>query len=222
MTHGEGLMKYTILLMFTALVMTDCYKRSSSEENADSDPFENPREPYFSFDNPNYDSFEGTSGENGCESDEDCLISGCSDSVCAAEVIEIDDDAFCDSRMHASRLSPLGLCGCVSEQCQWYYESDYDRRCDMDDDCDGLGPPSKGVYKGIWFCRDNECHFGSPELEVGGEIDFETDSEASIDGGSDSEVETEVIEFDQRFVGIWRIQAPLSGCLWVTKSPVVI
>jgi hypothetical protein len=128
--------------------------------------FEHPREVYFSSDDPDYNYWEGTTGKNSCASDSDCLISGCHDSACAAEDIEIDDDEFCESREFSSWVGPgppLGLCGCINGECQWYFENDYDRYCETDNDCDGLGFPPEGMRKAVWYCRNNGCHFGFPD-----------------------------------------------------------
>lgn len=126
--------------------------------------FDHPRVVYFSSENEHYDYYEGTSGKNRCARDDDCLVSGCVLSTCAAEVIEIDDAEFCEDRMRSSwPLPQLGLCGCINEECQWYFENDFDRYCETDDDCDGLGPPPEGIRKAVWYCRNNGCHFGFPD-----------------------------------------------------------
>jgi hypothetical protein len=137
-------------------------------EDDESDPpcvtdREHPRVLYFSPDDPDYDYYEGTEGKNSCICDEDCVVSGCLFSTCAAEVIKIDDnDEFCKGRSYSQWPSPqLGTCGCVNKKCQWYYENDYDRYCETDKDCDGLGPPPEGINaKAMWVCRDGKCHFG--------------------------------------------------------------
>ena len=142
---------------------------SRDEEAAGADAkteFEHPREANFSSGDSDYDYWEGTTGKNNCSSDADCLISGCHDSTCAAEDFEIDDDEFCRSREFSSWVGPgppFGRCGCMDEECQWYFEDDFARQCETNDDCDGLGPPPEGISKEHWFCRDNECHFGDPE-----------------------------------------------------------
>ncbi len=145
--------------------------RNEGAAGADANvEFEHPREAYFSSGDLDYDHWEGTTRKNGCTSDSDCLISGCHDSTCAAEDIEIDDDEFCRSREFSSWIGPgpaYGSCGCMNEECQWYFENDFDRRCETDDDCDGLGPPPEGIRKDVWYCRNNGCHFGFPD-EAGG------------------------------------------------------
>ena len=116
------------------LLLSGCYKSVSSEGNdseadegeTDADEFDHPRELNFSSEDPNYDYYEGTSGENSCTSDHDCVISGCIGSTCAAEIIEIDDDAFCQTRRMSSWPDPqFGSCGCIVDACQWYFENDF-------------------------------------------------------------------------------------------------
>jgi len=124
---------------------------------------EHPRVAFVSSEDQYHDHYEGTSGENRCARDQDCLISGCHDSTCAAEVVEIDDEEFCNSRELSSWAWPgpgLSSCGCIDEECQWYFENDFDRHCETDDDCDGLGPPPEGMQKDMWYCRNNGCQFG--------------------------------------------------------------
>jgi hypothetical protein len=154
------------------LLLSGCYKSLSSQGNysetdggeSDADESEHPRELTFSSEDPNYSYYEGTSGKNSCIGDQDCVISGCIESTCAAEIIEIDDDAFCEVRTMSSWPVPqFGSCGCIVNECQWYFEIDFDRDCESDDDCRGLGHPPNGISeKGIWFCRDNKCFFGVP------------------------------------------------------------
>ena len=59
-----------------------------------------------------YDRFEGTSFANECESDEDCVIGGCSGEVCAAESVFTTCEVL--------PYGPTGNCGCLDGYCQWY------------------------------------------------------------------------------------------------------
>ena len=123
--------------------------------------FASPREVYFPPQTSDFDHYEAPSSNNSCATDDDCLISGCSDSTCAAQTVEIHDDEFCTTREHTSwPLPQLAHCGCIQQECHWYFENDYDRPCEADDDCDGLGPPPEEVVtKGRWICVDGACRF---------------------------------------------------------------
>jgi eight-cysteine-cluster-containing protein len=70
------------------------------------------RSPFFTPGAVNYDRFEGTSFQNACSSDSDCLESGCSGEVCAAENV----NSTCDVQLD----KPTGGCGCVEGLCIWY------------------------------------------------------------------------------------------------------
>jgi hypothetical protein len=73
---------------------------------------------------------------------------------CAARSLTVLLSKFCLSRELSSWPSPqLGSCGCIEEECRWYFENDYDRACSSDDDCSGLGPPpDQTVFEGRWLC----------------------------------------------------------------------
>lgn len=136
-----------------------------SEDPTPSEAPEHPRATHYApTAGADYSFYEGTAGENQCEVDEDCLISGCFRSTCAAEVITIADEAFCGARASVSWPEPqLAQCGCIANECQWYSETDFDRRCEEDRDCSGLGVPPDGTpEKTSWFCVDRACHWGEP------------------------------------------------------------
>lgn len=124
-----------------------------------------PRQPYFTPDSESYGTYEGASVRNGCTQDRDCLITGCFRSTCAAVVTEVSDNDFCKRRSGAQWPQPqFGQCGCLKGECLWYFESDYDRPCEEESDCAGLGPPPEGKPagkhgKGIWGCVQGACQF---------------------------------------------------------------
>lgn len=60
---------------------------------------------------PYYERFEGTSYDNGCETDEDCVVGGCSGEVCASE------PAITTCEVLPYR--PEGGCLCVEGACRW-------------------------------------------------------------------------------------------------------
>ena len=59
-----------------------------------------------------YDRFEGTSAFNGCRTSSDCVRSGCSGEVCAAEAVATTCELL--------PYGPSGDCGCVEGQCIWH------------------------------------------------------------------------------------------------------
>ena len=128
-------------------------------------PDAHPRQPYFTAGSESYGYYEGASVRNTCTQDRDCLVSGCLRSTCAAEVMEISDNSFCEQRLGAQWPEPqLGQCGCLKSECLWYFENDYDRACEEEADCAGLGPPPGGKPagkhgKGIWGCVQGKCQF---------------------------------------------------------------
>ena len=123
-----------------------------------SEVYAHPRQPCFTPDSENYSYYEG-SGNDRCARDQDCVISGCYDSTCAAEVIQVNDSEFCRQRMLSQSIR-LGSCGCLNRECRWYFENDYDRLCDTDDDCKNLGrPPSASATKSLWTCVLGQCRF---------------------------------------------------------------
>jgi hypothetical protein len=79
--------------------------------------------------------------------------------------MEISDNSFCEQRFGAQWPEPqLGQCGCLKSECLWYFENDYDRACEEEADCAGLGPPPGGKPagkqgKGIWSCVQEKCQF---------------------------------------------------------------
>jgi eight-cysteine-cluster-containing protein len=120
-----------------------------------------PRQPYFTPGSESYAYYEGSSVRNGCTQDQNCLISGCSGSTCAAEAVEITDNGFCQEREFAQSPEPaLARCGCLNGECRWYFEDDYNRHCDVDSDCAGLGLPRGGIQtKARWECVDSNCQY---------------------------------------------------------------
>jgi hypothetical protein len=65
---------------------------------------------------PLYGRVEGTSFQNGCQSDGQCFVGGCSSEICSAEQ---GVSGTCD--MPAAGFPSKGAtCGCVSGQCVWY------------------------------------------------------------------------------------------------------
>jgi eight-cysteine-cluster-containing protein len=124
-------------------------------------PYAHPRQPYFIPGSPAYAYYEGSPVDNKCTRDESCLVSGCSRSTCAAEKMTITDEEFCEERMFTQAVEPhLAQCGCLHGECRWYFEDDYDRTCEVDSDCAGLGDPPAGAHsKGRWVCDDGSCNF---------------------------------------------------------------
>jgi hypothetical protein len=157
---------FSIGVLGLALVATSCGRTPFDESSASTPatPAANahPRQPYFTPGSPNYGYYEGVSVRNGCTQDASCLVTGCTDSTCAAEEMQITDDDFCQSRMYAQRPEPGGAsCGCLAGECRWYFENDFDRHCEVDADCHGLGPPEGGyTSKAIgWRCTEGTCGY---------------------------------------------------------------
>lgn len=100
-------------------------------------------EPSVDPDHPMYDRFEGTAVNNACRSDDDCVVSGCSAEICAAEGIP--------STCEGLPSTPEGGCGCIEGVCIWNIDScdpepcpdvDHDEICDADDsECNADGTP---------------------------------------------------------------------------------
>jgi eight-cysteine-cluster-containing protein len=67
-------------------------------------------------DDPFYERFEGMSLDNSCETDEDCMVGGCSSEVCAGE------ESF--TTCEVLPYQPEGGCLCVEGVCQWAVCSD--------------------------------------------------------------------------------------------------
>jgi eight-cysteine-cluster-containing protein len=61
--------------------------------------------------NPTFERFERPSAANACASDTDCVASGCSAEICAAESL--------NSTCEALAVRPEGSCGCLDGVCQW-------------------------------------------------------------------------------------------------------
>jgi hypothetical protein len=142
-----------------ALVLASC-GRTDLLDARDATPVDaHPRQPYFSPGDESYAYYEGTSADNRCTRDPDCSISGCAGSTCAAEAVQITDQTFCQGRLASAWPEPqLASCGCLAGECRWYFENDYDRHCDVDADCHGLGPPPGGVHdKAVWRCAAGQC-----------------------------------------------------------------
>jgi eight-cysteine-cluster-containing protein len=66
--------------------------------------------PVVAEDDPLYERFEGTGANNDCFSDDDCLVSGCSGEVCAAQEVATTCEVV---------TVPDGVCGCFEQSCQW-------------------------------------------------------------------------------------------------------
>ncbi|MCP4675795.1 MAG: hypothetical protein GY854_09880 [Deltaproteobacteria bacterium] len=160
-------MKCLLSIVCMALVIMSayaCYQSEGVNTSEVDTEHEHPRASSIDSEHEHYDYYEGASGENSCSGDHDCVISGCIGSTCAAESIEINDTAFCEERSMLSMPEPrLSRCGCVNNECKWYYENDFDRDCETDEDCRGLGfPPEGPIGKCVWSCLGNECNFCSP------------------------------------------------------------
>jgi eight-cysteine-cluster-containing protein len=115
------------LLVLGLLTLAACPKKSEQPADrpdappppSDPPPSQPPppaedRAPAVAKDHPLYDRVEGTSFENACEGDGNCVASGCSGEICSAEqansTCEFPEGGF-----------PKGdACGCVSGQCIWY------------------------------------------------------------------------------------------------------
>jgi eight-cysteine-cluster-containing protein len=70
-----------------------------------------PCTPTVSTDDPLYNRFEGIGLDNTCETALDCVVSGCSGEVCAAEGVATTCEALFNT--------PSGSCGCLDGVCQW-------------------------------------------------------------------------------------------------------
>lgn len=149
-----------------ALVAVSC-GRSPLDTRTDSGTgggasLEHPRQAYFEPGAKDYGYYEGGAVSNRCREDRDCMATGCARSTCAAEVMTIPEDIqFCQDRRNASGPEPLfAECGCLSGECRWYFENDYDRACETDEDCVGLGPPPHGTPgKAVWGCSGGSCQY---------------------------------------------------------------
>jgi hypothetical protein len=149
----------TVLL--GALLWTACGRTGMESVTSAASVYEHPRQPSLAPGSDHYTYYEGAPGQNACARDQDCVISGCADSTCAAEVIAIADKEFCENLLRTSVVEPpFSRCGCLAGECRWYFESDYDRTCASDSDCAGLGPPPEGVHKkAAWNCSGGRCQF---------------------------------------------------------------
>ena len=138
------------------------FDEASASSPAPAAASPHPRQPYFTAASPNYGYYEGVSVRNNCTQDENCLVTGCTDSTCAAEEMQITDDDFCRPRTYAQRPEPGGAsCGCLAGKCRWYFENDFDRHCEVDADCSGLGLPEGGVMSKAsgWKCTEGACRY---------------------------------------------------------------
>jgi len=153
--------------LYLVLVAASCGRTPGDEPGADalaaSAANAHPRQPYFTPGSDNYDYYEGGPVQNSCTQDQSCLVTGCAGSTCAAEAMTIMDNGFCQSRSVAQMPEPqLATCGCFRGECRWYFENDYDRSCEVDADCAGLGPPLQGALaKGSWKCGGGSCRYVS-------------------------------------------------------------
>lgn len=147
--------------LLVVLAGVACGRTDLDGEGQAQTSYAHPRQPSLAPGSEHYGYYEGIPGRNGCADDQDCLVSGCSDSTCAAEVIEIADEQFCENLLHTSVVEPpFSRCGCLAGECRWYFETDYDRPCVTDSDCAGLGPPPEGVMKkALWTCVSGGCQF---------------------------------------------------------------
>jgi hypothetical protein len=148
-------------VLLGALLWAACGRTGMESVTSSSSVYEHPRQPSLAAGSDHFTYYEGAPGQNACARDQDCVISGCSDSTCAAEVIAIADEEFCENLLRTSVVEPpFSRCGCLAGECRWYFESDYDRTCDSDSDCAGLGPPPEGVLKkASWTCVGGRCQF---------------------------------------------------------------
>lgn len=128
-------MRFVILCFLTALLSAGCNsskseptappKASAPEDVADTtedtaaapedSQGEEVRTAAVSTDSELYERVEGTSANNACTSDADCMASGCSKEVCAAEEVM----SACDVQEWPQGAD--AQCGCVSGTCAWYH-----------------------------------------------------------------------------------------------------
>lgn len=70
------------------------------------------RDPSVAPDNANFARFEAPDEDNACVADVECVVSGCSDEVCAAVALVSTCELLANP--------PAGDCGCVDGACQWW------------------------------------------------------------------------------------------------------
>jgi hypothetical protein len=148
-------------LLLCALLWASCGRTVLESATSAAPSYEHPRQPSLASGSDHFAYYEGIAASNACARDQDCVISGCSDSACAAEAIEIADEEFCENLLRTSvKEPPFSQCGCLAGECRWYFETDYDRPCATDSDCAGLGPPPEGIHKKApWTCAGGRCQF---------------------------------------------------------------
>ncbi len=74
-----------------------------------------PAEPCLSGQEALYDRYEGTGVANACQDDADCVVSGCSREVCAAESVV----TTCEAIPTPTRDLGCRACVCLRGTCQW-------------------------------------------------------------------------------------------------------
>jgi len=74
-----------------------------------------PAEPCLSGHETLYDRYEGTAVANACRDDSDCVVSGCSREVCAAESVV----TTCEAIPTPTRDLGCRACACVEGTCRW-------------------------------------------------------------------------------------------------------
>jgi hypothetical protein len=148
-------------LLLCALLWASCGRIGLDDAAGAGAVYEHPRQPSLSPGDDDFAYFEGLAGQNACARDQDCVISGCSNSTCAAEVVAIADEEFCENLLRTSvKEPPFSQCGCLAGECRWYIETDYDRPCVTDSDCASLGPPPEGIHKkALWTCAGGRCQY---------------------------------------------------------------
>jgi len=62
-----------------------------------------------------FDRYEGTGAANACRDDSDCVVSGCSREVCAAESVV----TTCEAIPTPTRDLGCRACACVQGECRW-------------------------------------------------------------------------------------------------------
>ncbi len=104
------------ILSVTLLFIGACCGKGTPAQDASSAPVVAPspdRSALVPQTHPLYARVEGSDFKNQCSSDADCMVSGCSQEVCAAE----EAMTTCEALDFPSRG---GSCGCLSGECKWY------------------------------------------------------------------------------------------------------
>lgn len=148
-------------MLLCALAWAACGRVGLDSAPVGTVAYDHPRQPSLAAGSDNFAYYEGIAASNACARDQDCVISGCSNAACAAEVVAIADEEFCENLLRTSVVEPpFSRCGCLAGDCRWYFETDYDRPCATDTDCAGLGPPPGGSpRKAVWTCASGRCLF---------------------------------------------------------------